>query len=611
MEHEEDSMAGAVSRSAHTFHIPVMGTGYTVDTPLHVAKYGISSVISLVDDVLIEKMREFHCARAGEPYEEIRDGDEDPRARRITAYLDLMDRLIRPQIEALQRSDFQPGSEITRYFEMLPETPLKQAYRDMLAAEPQAKARMQQDLRARAVPGDIDVNIMTKLDRDLWQKGRKMPPEFADAMSALRGFAQSTLASSMIFSAGLNPRLYTYAAQFDDFFPGDRGAPKKRIVLKVSDFRSAAVQGRFLAKRGLWVSEYRVESGLNCGGHAFATKGLLMGPILEEFKREKDALIQTLHEAYVKALAARGRPRPDRLPEAHITVQGGITDADENRLMLEYYEVDRTGWATPFLLVPEVVNIDEEHLAKLQRATERDVYLSDASPLNVPYWNLRTSASEANRHRLIAEGRPGSVCKKRFARLNDEFPGTPICTASRAYQKRKLERLPSESCSPEDLLARTQRVLGKSCICHDLAGGATVKHGIDPGATPAICPGPNIAEFSQIATLPEMIGHIYGRLSLLTHADPPHMFIREIRIYVEHLRDEMHKFSLGLSAATPKYLREFGENILSGIEYYRHRIPQLLKVKRDRFLLDLEDLRDAMERLMAPEGTPAGLDGAT
>ena len=31
-----------------------VGTGFTIDTPLKVARYGISSVVSLVDDVLIE-----------------------------------------------------------------------------------------------------------------------------------------------------------------------------------------------------------------------------------------------------------------------------------------------------------------------------------------------------------------------------------------------------------------------------------------------------------------------------------------------------------------------------------------------------------------------------
>ena len=49
-------MADLTTRSAHTFHIPVMGTGFTIDTPLRVAKYGITTVISLVDDLLIEQM---------------------------------------------------------------------------------------------------------------------------------------------------------------------------------------------------------------------------------------------------------------------------------------------------------------------------------------------------------------------------------------------------------------------------------------------------------------------------------------------------------------------------------------------------------------------------
>ena len=71
---------------------------------------------------------------------------------------------------------------------------------------------------------------------------------------------------------------------------------RKKIVLKVSDFRSSLIQGKFLARKGLWVSEYRIESGLNCGGHAFASEGFLIGPILEEFDRKKAELVEQLHE---------------------------------------------------------------------------------------------------------------------------------------------------------------------------------------------------------------------------------------------------------------------------------------------------------------------------
>jgi len=41
--------------SIHTFSIPVMGLAYTIDSPIRVAHFGISSVISIMDDELIEK----------------------------------------------------------------------------------------------------------------------------------------------------------------------------------------------------------------------------------------------------------------------------------------------------------------------------------------------------------------------------------------------------------------------------------------------------------------------------------------------------------------------------------------------------------------------------
>jgi hypothetical protein len=34
----------------HTFHITVFGLAYAIDSPIRVAKYGISSVISIMDD---------------------------------------------------------------------------------------------------------------------------------------------------------------------------------------------------------------------------------------------------------------------------------------------------------------------------------------------------------------------------------------------------------------------------------------------------------------------------------------------------------------------------------------------------------------------------------
>jgi len=610
-------MAVATS-SPHTFHIPVMGTGFMIDAPLRVAKYGISSTLSLVDDVLIEQMRKFHCASSGEPYEEISDRDDDARARRITAYLDLLDRLVRRQVEVLQALPFEPGSEITRYFEMLPPCPLRQEYLDMLStSEPGARAEREARLRPLAAPGSIDVNIMSKGDRDVYRDGQKLPSRFSDASAALRGFALSTLNSSVVLSAGMNPRLYSYAAELPQFSADDNGALQKKITLKVSDFHSAVVQGKFLAKRGLWVSEYRIESGLNCGGHVFATRGLLLGPILEEFLSKKEELLEQLHAAYDKALVQHGRPPATSPLPVRFTVQGGIGTRDEDAMLREHYGIDGTGWATPFLLVPEVTNVDDETLQKLCNAHDDDVYLSDSSPFGLPFWNLRNSASEDARRRRIAEGRPGSPCIKGYVRLfNTEFTALPICTASREYQELKLRQLDQQELTEPQRSALRQAVLAKSCICHDLAGGVTLKNGIDRRAAPAVCPGPNIVNFSGTATLEEMVGHIYGRTSLLTNPERPHMFIRELEIYLDYFRTELARQRLGLSRNATACLEEFQQNLRDGVEYYRRRADQLAGQDRDRFLQQLETLRSEVERLFEDRpavaflsetgGTPAG-----
>ncbi len=589
-------MVDQTTRNGHTFHIPVMGTGFTIDTPLRIAKFGITSVISLVDDVLVEQMRKLHCQRAEEPYEEIKGREEDARARRITAYLNLVDHLVKQQVQALQASPFEPDSDITRYYEMLPESPLKDAYREMLAMESSAeKSKMQDQLRSLAIPGEIDVNIMTKLDRDIYRKGEKLAPEFADAMSALRGYANSSLTSSIIFSAGMNQRLYTYAAKFADFSPDLNGVIKKKIILKVSDLRSAMIQGKFLAKRGLWISEFRIESGLNCGGHAFATKGLLMGPILEEFKQRKAELQETLYTVYRKARLANNVHCVDVAPGMRITAQGGIGTAAENNLLLQYYQVDGTGWATPFLLVPEVTNVDDSHLQMLSAATNGDVHLSDASPLGIPFWTLRKSASQEARRGRIQDGKPGSPCPKGFLVSNVEFTEMPICHASRAFQKRKIEHIREADFSSKQLEVVMESVVAKACICNDLAGSATVKNGIDPEAKTAVCCGPNIINFSKISTLQEMVSHIYGRLSLLTNPDRPHMFISELSIYVDNLRKEFEEYSLDLSSRAPKYFQEFKENLLTGIEYYHSRATHFIDEKQTHFLDDLRALRETVE----------------
>ena len=582
----------------HSFFIPVMGIGFTIDTPVKLARYGISSVVSLVDDVFIEEMRKHHCEQEGEPYEEINRKEKDWRADRITAYLNLMDRIIKRQVEELKASAFEADSEITRYYQLLPEGPLKDKYRKMLeSTDPEERGQLQDILRASAVPGNIDVNIMTKVDRAYYKKGEPLPSEFTDTKAALRGYANSTLDSSIVLSAGLNPPLYSYIANFPDFFPDKNGKIKKKIVLKVSDYRSAVVQARFLAKKGLWISEYRVESGLNCGGHAFAAKGHLMGPILEEFKTKRGELAEQTFKVLKKALGDAPLPDPS---DIRITVSGGIGTSEEHDFLKKRYDVDGAGWGTPFLLVPEATNVDEEHLTKLCEAGDDDVYLSAASPLMVPFWNLRNSASEEHRRQVIEAGTPGSPCPRGFAKVfNTEFTNKPDCIAARSYIRKKLEKIEKEDYTDEQRQWYKEDVLSKSCICHDLSGGTTLKLGIDPDAHTAVCCGPGIVNYSKIATLEEMVGHIYGRLSLLTRSDRPHMFIKEMMLYIEYLLEEIRRLSIGVTENAPSYFAEFRENLLSGVDYYRNLAEEFVEGKKKSFLDDLQIQKDAIEKVFA------------
>lgn len=594
----------------HTFHIPVMGLAYTIDSPEKVARFGISSVISIIEDHLIERMREFHSSRAGEKFVPITTDQLDYRASRIREYLNLMDRIVKKQVQAIRAQAFGSGTEITKYFEMLPETsPLKQKYVEMLAKpEGNEKTQSQTELRKKIVAGSIDVNIMTKCDRMNHDKdGTPLPAEFADAMSALRGFATSNLTSSVVFSAGMNPRLYSYCETFPDFFPDAAGNIKKKIILKVSDFRSALIQGKILAKKGLWISEFRIESGLNCGGHAFPTEGYLLGPILKEFQEKRQSLSDELIKMCNEALTQKGKTAYPATPQLKITVQGGIGTAEEDKFLREHYELDGTGWGSPFLLVPEATNVDDETLQQLATAKQEDYYLSHASPLCIPFNNFRKSSSEKQRHNRIDRGRPGSPCYKKYLAFNTEFTTEPICSASREYQNLKIKSLKAKNL-PEDVLKNEiEKVVEKDCLCEGLGAAVLIKNHMTPAHeldAVNICPGPNLAYFSGIFTLSEMVSNIYGRSNILNSLKRPNLFVNELKMYVDYLKDELEKNSSDLSQKKSKYLASFRSNLLEGIQYYKDLMPRLKEEAArmmDTFKEDLASLESKVVKLAIPE----------
>lgn len=592
---------------AHSFHIPVMGIGFTIDTPLKVSQFGIDSVISLVDDILIEKMREMYCKKNDMPYIEIDGSNEDYRANRITSYLNLVGSLAKKKFDELRNSAVEKATELRQYFNMLPEDSfLKQEY-IKLTNSCQNFNEIIDKIKDKMSMGSIDVNIMTKFDRENYFHGEKLPEEFNDARAALKGFANSELNSSVILSAGLNPRFYSYIDKFDVFFPDIDGNFKKKIVLKVSDFRSALIQGKFLAKKGIWVSEFRIESGLNCGGHAFISDGYLLGPILEEFKNRKDELTSTLSEILLTALKANGKVVPTKELNIKLTVQGGIGTSDEHQFMLDQYKVDSVGWGSPFLLVPEVTNVDEVTLERLLEAKEDKLRLSNTSPMGVPFNTLSNNTKDDEKQTFIDEGTPGSPCTKMFAAVNNEFTERPICTASRRYQALKIKELDKENVDAEQYKLRYDKIVEKSCICVGLGTSALLVNDLNTkieGSGVSVCPGPNIAYFSQIMSLNEIIDYIYGRNKSLCREDRPNVFINELNLYLNYLSNKLVEVKMNLCDFGKPYFEKFIGNLENGVNYYFNLFKEAANIPKDvaekslEYLAECSNTMKSMKKLI-------------
>ncbi len=557
----------------HTFHIPVMGLAYTIDSPIKVAHYGISSVISIADDDLIEKMRAFYCKKFQQPYEEISQKLEDYRAKRITDYLNLVADIVQKKFDTFKADLCENKETLQQYINMLPsQSDVRSGLQNLIDEGFEFKNKVTDYIERHLSPGSIDVNIMTKLDKENFIKKESLPIHYNDAHAALRGFANSNLSSSIVLSAGMNPRLFSYFEQFSDFYPNAKNQLKKKITLKVSDFRSAMIQGSFFAKKGLWVSEFRIESGLNCGGHAFATDGILLGPILEEFKQKKKELIANNFELMCKALEIKNLPVPQNPFSLEITVQGGVGTSAEHDFLLENYKMDSVGWGSPFLLVPEATTLDAETRSLLAKAEEKDLYLSQISPLGVPFNTIRGTTNEFFKQQRIDKDKAGSSCPKKFLALSKDSNGNGICTASKKYQDLKMEELEAERGLISDAIyqRRKNSITEKACLCVGLANASYLDNDIKikgEAQGVVICPGPNMAYFNQEISLEKMVNHIYGRVNVMPFENRPNLFVKEIELYVDYFKKELEDQNEYTKAAIKKW-NTFKDNLLSGIAYY-------------------------------------------
>jgi len=520
-------------------------------------------------------------------------------------YLNFVNDLTNQAFEELKKSLLEKGSELQKYIDLLPDvSDVKQKLIEFQKGNVEVN-KIWDWLKDNLSVGKIDVNIMTKLDKPNFIGKEQLPQKFNDAHAALRGFANSNLDSSIVLSAGLNPRLYGYFEEFEEFYPDANNYLKKKIVIKVSDYRSALIQGKFFAKKGLWVSEYRIESGLNCGGHAFATDGHLLGLILDEFNKGKEELKSTIHELFITALKEKNKTVPNEILPIKLTVQGGVGTHEEHQFLLEHYKVDSVGWGSPFLLVPEATTVDKDTRDRLAEAKEKDLYLSNVSPFGIPFNSLKIKGKEISKLPPF-KGTPGSSCPKKILISNTEFTKKPICTASSKYMKLKIAQIDTLNLNDTEYKKQYDNIVAKACLCIGLGTSSLKDLGVDLyKQITTICPGPNLAYFSAITSLKNMVGHIYGKKdsTIKVREDRPHVFIKELSIYVKFLVDKLENQVLPVNRKEEKYYKTFVENINNGIQYYKELFNSMvdgIENSRSTVLNELEHYNNLINTINLP-----------
>ncbi|MFN9681717.1 MAG: hypothetical protein ACK56V_08935, partial [Bacteroidota bacterium] len=125
----------------------------------------------------------------------------------------------------------------------------------------------------------------------------------------------------------------------------------------------------------------------------------------------------------------------------------------------------------------------------------------------------------------------------------------------------------------------------KSCLCVGLVNAAYLENDIkikgqEQGVV--ICPGPNLAYFKEEVSLSDMVKHIYGNANVMTHVNRPHVFIKELQLYIAYLKNDINVVSIGIiTSGQIKKWNSFRNNLSAGIQYYMNLFANTTHFKSD------------------------------
>ena len=132
-------------------------------------------------------------------------------------------------------------------------------------------------------------------------------------------------------------------------------------------------------------------------------------------------------------------------------------------------------------------------------------------------------------------------------------------------------------------------IIEKECLCVGLGVASKLSNNIPvkPSDKVTVCPGPNLAYFSNEVSLNDMVDHIYGRKDILDDRPRPHMFLKELDMYLDIFKKRIEAFLKSPDNKKEKrQLTMFKKNMLEGIQYYK----ELFNTKKKEVVTELENM---------------------
>jgi hypothetical protein len=94
------------------------------------------------------------------------------------------------------------------------------------------------------------------------------------------------------------------------------------------------------------------------------------------------------------------------------------------------------------------------------------------------------------------------------------------------------------------------------------------------------------------------VNHIYGKANVIERNDRPHVFIKELQLYMDYLLNEIEEIKLPVTKKQEKHLKSFVGNLKNSIIYYQNLFAntpnKFVKIKA-HLISDLEKNRNVLE----------------